>query len=179
MSTSDSNSDSKKEGLRLILRGGIRAFEDGTQKKQEAIIEFVCDKDKEGTEGEVKPSDEYDDTTNAAALLSRGSATDPLLFAADEGGDGNGDDKEPKPTGPVQLGPEDRALIFESYGALDSDKNIDVLRLTWKTKHACENAADNGDEMPSKSWGFFTWIVILYVPPFLHQLELVNFSFEK
>ncbi|KAK8077203.1 autophagy-related protein 27 [Apiospora saccharicola] len=164
LSTSDSNSDSKKEGLRLVLRGGIRSFEDGTQKKQQAIIEFVCDKDKEGTEGEIKPSDEYDDTTNAAALMRRGSPNDPLLFAADEGGDGKDGkdgDKEPRPTGPVQLGPEDRALIFESYGALESDKNIDVLRLTWKTKHACENAADNGDETPSKSWGFFTWIVIL------------------
>ncbi|KAK8025427.1 Autophagy-related protein 27 [Apiospora arundinis] len=162
LSTSDSNSDSKKEGVRLILRGGVRTDEhDGSRKKQQAIIEFVCDKDKEGTEGEIKPEDEYDDTTNAATVLSRGSPTDPLLYAADEGGDKD-KDKEPKPTGPVQLGPADRALIFESYGALDSDKDVDVLRLTWKTKHACENSAENGgDESPSKSWGFFTWIVIL------------------
>jgi autophagy-related protein 27 len=34
-----------------------------------------------------------------------------------------------------------------------------VLRLEWRTKYACEDAA--GSAAGSKSWGFFTWIILM------------------
>ena len=59
LKTSDSNTDSKKEGLRLIMNGGSRSDE-GNKRPQRAIIEFLCDPDREGTEGETQPGEEYD-----------------------------------------------------------------------------------------------------------------------
>lgn len=73
---------------------------------------------------------------------------------------------------------DDKLLTYESW-------DLNTLKLTWKTKHACENAAsepgkggdddnkggDNkdGDDKKNKdddsndsaSWGWFTWLFIL------------------
>jgi hypothetical protein len=157
LSTSDSNEDSKKQGVRLILKGGSHSEGNGIKRPQRAIIEFVCDPNVEGTEGEWKPEDQYDPEGEALRLRNAGN---PLMYAAEDEGDG---EKKPTPEESVQLGDAKNAsLIFNSYGPLDSDKDVDVLRLTWKTKWACENAADEGGEdKPSNHWGFFTWLVIL------------------
>ncbi|KAF3014400.1 hypothetical protein E8E14_004127 [Neopestalotiopsis sp. 37M] len=155
--TSDSNSDAEKDGVRLIVKGGWHEM-NGQKRQQRAIIEFICDADLEGTEGEWKPEDEYvpgEDDKEERSL------TDALLYeAAEDGGD--------KSEKPVQLGYNNgtQALIFNSYGPLDSDTNIDVLRLTWNTKYACQKRDGNGGDepagdQPSSHWGFFTWIVIL------------------
>ncbi|CAG8973326.1 hypothetical protein HYALB_00000089 [Hymenoscyphus albidus] len=53
------------------------------------------------------------------------------------------------------------SLIFESYAADKSDASIDVLRLTWKTKEACEDAKEQKDAENRSHWGFFTWFVLI------------------
>ncbi|KAI0124781.1 autophagy-related protein 27 [Xylariales sp. AK1849] len=154
LSTSESNEDAKKQGVRLIVKGGWHTV-NGQKRPQRAIIEFECDENREGTEGEWNPEDQYEPGDDPMRLRS---VPDPLLYASeDEGGDG-----DQKPDVPEQLGDKNASLIFNSYGPLDSDKDVDVLRLTWKTKYACENRADepSADE-PSKHWGFFTWLVII------------------
>ncbi|KAK9784093.1 putative Autophagy-related protein 27 [Seiridium cardinale] len=163
--TSDSNADAEKDGLRIIVKGGWHNMGNGQKRQQRAIIEFICDANLEGTEGEWKGEDEYvpgDDETS-----ERRSLTDPMLYNAAEDGDKKEGGGEDKPDKPVQLGDnEKQALLFNSYGPLDSDTNVDVLRLTWKTKYAClKSDGGKGDspseDSPSSHWGFFTWLVIL------------------
>ncbi|KAI1389204.1 autophagy-related protein 27 [Hypoxylon trugodes] len=167
------NSDTGKQGLLVVLKGGIDRTDSGHKRDQKAIIEFLCDKDRNGTEGEYDPTDDKYESSDDP-LMAR--ATNPLLFRADDdgdngddGGDGNdgndGDDGEtPKE---VQLGiKNDPSLIFRSYAPSEEDPEVDVLRLTWLSKYACEKRDDNGsddgpDEKPSPHWGFFTWLVIL------------------
>ncbi|KAI0885071.1 autophagy-related protein 27 [Annulohypoxylon maeteangense] len=162
LSTSDSNSDSKKEGLRLVMKGGFDKTDSGQKREQRAIIEFLCDSARNGTEGEYDPADDKYELGDDP-LMAR---TNPLLFRADGDkgdGDDNGGDKTPKE---VQLGIDgDPSLIFESYEPMAEDSNIDILRLTWKSKYACEKRSDDGPgdsgEKPDPHWGFFTWLVIL------------------
>ena len=62
LKTSDSSTDSEKEGLRLTINGGFRKdAESGKTKSQKANIEFLCDKDLEGDENLWNPEDQYDD----------------------------------------------------------------------------------------------------------------------
>lgn len=62
LKTSDSSTDSEKEGLRLTINGGFRKDADsGKTKSQKANIEFLCDKDLEGDENLWNPEDQYDD----------------------------------------------------------------------------------------------------------------------
>ncbi|KAI0008965.1 autophagy-related protein 27 [Xylariaceae sp. FL0662B] len=165
LSTSDSHSDSQKEGLRLVMKGGFDKTDSGKKRAQRVIIEFLCDPKRNGTEGEYDPEDQYE--RSDGPLDER--ATDPLLYRAEEDGDngegggdeGGDDDNVPKE---IQLGIEnDPSLVFNSYGPMDSDSNVDVLRLTWSSKYACENRSDDDEdgEKPSPHWGFFTWLVIL------------------
>ena len=72
-----------------------------------------------------------------------------INFRDDKGDGGNdGGDSKPKE---VQLGIEgDPSLIFESYAPMAEDSNIDVLRLTWKSKYACEKRSDGSDEPGEK-----------------------------
>lgn len=148
---SDSNSDSKKEGLRLLLKGGKHPLTGKERREQRAIVEFLCDPDKEGTEGEWEESeDKYS----------------KLRRREDKEGDGkkDGDGEKDGSFAEHQLKNDKAALIWESYGP---EKDADVLRLTWHTKHACEKRGGNGDDNKgdggnsSASWGFFTWLVIV------------------
>jgi hypothetical protein len=60
LSTSESNEDSKKEGLRLELFGGQKQTD--TQKRtQSAIIEFLCDKSRTGLEHLSEERDQYEE----------------------------------------------------------------------------------------------------------------------
>ncbi|KAK3092201.1 type II membrane protein, partial [Teratosphaeriaceae sp. CCFEE 6253] len=55
-----------------------------------------------------------------------------------------------------------KSLQFVSYKPEKDD--IGVLRLTWKTKYACENAEKAPAKDPAKKtpgWGFFTWFFIV------------------
>lgn len=61
---------------------------------------------------------------------------------------------------------DNRSLRFISYGP---DDDMDILRLDWYTKYACEDAPkgkdddDTDDEGKAKSagWGFFTWFIVM------------------
>lgn len=51
------------------------------------------------------------------------------------------------------------SLEFLQYKEEDG---VDVLRLKWRTSHACEDAKEGEDKKKSQSWGFFTWFIIMY-----------------
>jgi hypothetical protein len=131
---SASNSDGK-EGVVIELHGGkYPESKKGTMQK--AIIEFLCDRDVTGNEG----------FKGEAALL------DPLQYGAME----RRDDDEDTPDLPDP--DKGKSLKFLSY---KREGEIDVLRLRWKTKFACEGAADKAPGDGSGGWGFFTWFIII------------------
>ncbi|TQV91669.1 hypothetical protein V2A60_008608 [Cordyceps javanica] len=153
LKTSDSNADSKKEGLRLVLKGGRHE-----NREQKAVIEFLCDRNHTGLEGEWEAEDKYE----SSSKRRRDDKPDGDKKEGDDKGDGS-DDKSSEEV-EHQLKKDDASLIWESYGA---EKDADILRLTWHTKYACEKRDDDNDvqdpEAPSSSgsWGFFTWLIIV------------------
>jgi len=56
--------------------------------------------------------------------------------------------------------PPASSLSFVSYGQADGKAKVEVLRLNWKTKYACEDYADS-DEAKKAGWGFFTWFILI------------------
>ncbi|KAI0479482.1 autophagy-related protein 27 [Xylariaceae sp. FL0804] len=150
----DADADSDKTGLRLVMKGGFDRTDSGVKRKQQAVIDFICDESRNGTEGEYNPKDDkYEGSENM--LMAR---ADPLLFrAADEG-----DDDAPPPK-EVQLGIENEpSLIFNSYGPVEGDSGMDELHLTWSSQYVCGDRDDDGENgQRSSHWGFFTWLVIL------------------
>ncbi|OAA52851.1 Autophagy-related protein 27 [Cordyceps fumosorosea ARSEF 2679] len=157
LKTSDSNADSKKEGLRLVLKGGRHE-----KREQRAVIEFLCDRNRTGLEGEWEAEDKYESGSGAKRRRDDKEADD-----AKEGDDkkekGDNDDTSNEEV-EHQLKKEDASLLWESYGV---EKDADILRLTWHTKYACEKRDDDDvkdpEEPPSSSsnWGFFTWLIIV------------------
>jgi hypothetical protein len=143
--------DKKKEGVRIVMKGGV--YEG---REQKAVVEMVCDPERTGDEGEWDSEDKYD----REGSKERREETKPEDGKKEEEGDGGGLDE----VGWVekQLKKDNASLIWEGYTRTD---NVDTLQLTWYTKYACEQRApDEGDKPPvdeSKSWGFFTWLVIL------------------
>ena len=129
----------------MVLEGGKHPLDGSDRRKQRAVVEFLCDPDKEGTEGEWEAEDKYKDSA-----LSRRD-------------DSNDDDDSDNDHSAIehQLKTDDAALIWESYGP---EEDVDELHLTWYTKHACEKRDDSGDdtdEGTTTHWGFFTWFVIM------------------
>lgn len=62
---------------------------------------------------------------------------------------------------PEKKDEEVNSLRFKSYGPVD---DIDVLRLDWLTKKACEDEEDDDSDDEKKSdghWGFFTWFIVM------------------
>ncbi|KAM0249174.1 hypothetical protein ACHAQJ_009154 [Trichoderma viride] len=161
LKNSDSNSDSQKEGLRLVLKGGKHPLNGPVSERrdQKAVIEFLCDPDKTGTEGEWASEDEYE-----KAPATKRRAEDDKKEKDDKGGDeGDKDDDGKDSSVEHQLKNENAALVWEDYA---KEKDSDVLRLTWYTKYACEKRDggkddDNEPGNSSASWGFFTWFVII------------------
>ncbi|KAK2607380.1 hypothetical protein N8I77_006057 [Diaporthe amygdali] len=151
LKTSESGDDAKKEGVRIVLNGGKSSIS-GQDRTQQAIIEMVCDKDKTGKEGEWDPKDDkYEPGQEETEEGGSSSARERKRADGDEGQNEKSEHQLRKP---------DSALIFDSYGPRSEDAKVDVLRLTWHTKYACEGLP--ADEYPSNEhWGFFTWLVIL------------------
>lgn len=160
LKTSDSHSDSQKEGIRLVLKGGKDPLTGPVKERraQKAVIEFLCDPDKTGKEGEWGVDDEK---------RRRDDGDDKGDDEGDDEGDDKGDDDgegddEGESSMEHQLKKDDAALIWESFGP---EKDADVLRLTWYTKYACEKRDDSDDPDEdggaSAHWGFFTWFVIM------------------
>lgn len=130
--------DAETEGVDIELHGG--RF-DG--RKQKAVISFICDKDMSGNEG-----NESDDKKRRRR----------------DDDEDNGDDGDKKPDGDRYVQDPKSALQFVSYQFEEDGKNsMDVLRLNWKTKYACEEASDDDDNTGSKKagWGFFTWFILM------------------
>jgi hypothetical protein len=139
LKTAESSHDSQQEGVRLTMNGGFWT-EPSTKKKryQKAIIEFICDKDLEGDENLWSPEDQYE----------KREETD--------------DDKK---DGEVDTPSNLPSLRFVSYDK--TGNTADILRLEWRTKYACEGVKDEKDAESSSHWGFFTWFVLMYLPPLM------------
>ncbi|KAG9233814.1 autophagy-related protein 27 [Amylocarpus encephaloides] len=136
LSTLPSNDDSKKEGLVIDLHGGYK--EDGG-RKQNAIIEFQCDKTRSGLENLPREGEREE-----ATLLGREHVSEK----SEEPETPPADDKTP-------------SLTFDSYGPWPKSPEQDLLRLTWKTKWACEDAKKQHDAENASHWGFFTWFILI------------------
>lgn len=134
---SASNEDTEREGLRLELNGG-KYPETKEGKPHKAIVEFLCDAELTGNEG-------FED------------AKEKRFVSRAEGEEGDsGDDEVTFPD--LDKGKSIQFVSFKDEGE-DPTK---VLRLSWKTKYACEGA-EAAPQPPKKgnSWGFFTWFLIM------------------
>lgn len=169
---------SGKEGLRVVFKGGFGYMETQKRKKQ-TVIDFVCNKDLDGSEGEYEASSIGSHEPRAEDGKDGEEGEDGEDGEDDKDGDEgqDGDDDEDAPPKEVQLGIENNpSLVFDRYGPSDSDANVDVLHLTWSSKHVCQSKEGggkegddkdgNGDEdgdpkKPGSHWGAFTWIVLL------------------
>lgn len=139
------NDDAPKEGVRATLNGGRYPFDskkDGV--KQRAIIDFVCDRDREGDEGAEKDTNEKDEDKKEGEDSDK---KEEKKLGRREGGKGKCEES-------------DASLRFCGYEdeKTDKDDKVKTLRLEWRTKYACEDApAPDG----GKGWGFFTWFIIM------------------
>ncbi|KAL7267951.1 type II membrane protein [Rhizina undulata] len=130
LKTSNIASDAGREGLRVILHGG-----EYVKKRQEAVVEFLCDHERTGLEGS-EPEDEGGEDSESVVMRA----------AEEQAEEGGKDDKA--------------SLQFISYNKEDPEK--DVLHLQWRTKYACEDVSSGGGSGDSgSSWGFFTWFIII------------------
>lgn len=137
------------------MSGGRHPLEK-TGREQRAIVEMLCKKGVKGTEGEWDPSDKYEKVPFEAES-AEGEEEGKEGDGAGEGGEDGGDGKTEH-----QLMMANASLIFDSYGPMADNGNVDVLRLTWHTELACEDApTDGGSSSSSSHWGFFTWMIIL------------------
>ncbi|KAF2828206.1 hypothetical protein CC86DRAFT_465942 [Ophiobolus disseminans] len=147
---SKSNADGGREGVRATLNGGRFPFDD--QKKginQRAIIEFVCDKERDGLEGDEKEGGDLEDDKDSDKEKEKDGddKKEGKLRRREDGGKGKCEDN-------------DHSLRFCGYQREDEGKDHEVgtLRLEWRTKYACEDAppVDGGSH-----WGFFGWFFII------------------
>ncbi|EER26775.1 hypothetical protein CPC735_009510 [Coccidioides posadasii C735 delta SOWgp] len=105
------------------------------KRDQQAVIELICDKERSGLDDEDKQQ---------------------RRKLVDEKPDGTGQEvSEGDDKGNLE---KQKSLQFKSYGEVDK---IDVLRLNWRTKYACEGFPEGEDGEKSNHWGFFTWLIIL------------------
>lgn len=159
---SDSNADSEKEGLRLELKGGKYPINRKKGTKQKALIEFVCDRNRTGTEGTELDERDTEDEEKKEERRRRRLSRKLRVRDDDEEGDDEDDDSDDddddddddnnKPN-------NSSALQFVSY---KEEHDIDVLRLTWYTKFACDDGGNSGSGSgKSEHWGFFTWMIIM------------------
>ncbi|KAG0636004.1 autophagy-related protein 27 [Tuber brumale] len=139
LKTSESHADSGKEGLRVVLNGGLYG-----KKPQQAVVEFICDPEKTGLEGLKKEGEEGGGNEKGRR---------------EEEGKGDGD-KEPEKKDPKEgESAEEQSLKFINYDTTSAER--DVLRLEWRTKYACESLEKNPDADQGHHWGFFTWFIII------------------
>ncbi len=169
LTSEDLPGEDNRGGLRLVLNGGFDENPErgGGKRDQKAVITFLCDPDRDGTEGEYEPEDEYDDGNGPfgekVKEVSRRHGSSLLYREEGEEGDGGDDREVVEPSSEIQLGEgKNASLIFESWGAADESDNVDILHLTWRTKYVCARHAGSGNDDPTgERWGFFTWLVIM------------------
>lgn len=143
------STNSDQEGLTIELHGGQYPFESKNGRKQKAVIQMVCDLGRTGLEEAVQGFPEESNTDNNGQAPRNATVN----VQEDKPNDENKDKDAPKNVPSLQ---------FISYGPLD---DIDVLRLDWITKYACEDYKDEDKQKNEKSssWGFFTWLIIMSV----------------
>ena len=147
LKNSDSHADADKEGLRLELNGGRYPFEGKEKgKKQKAFVEFLCDEDRTGLEGD---EEDGKDTEKEEGGKGGDSSDQRRKPKRDEDDDDDGKKKDE----------DEKSLRFKSYKP-EGDKDVGVLRLEWRTKYACESSYGN-QPGSSSHWGFFTWFMIM------------------
>lgn len=148
---STSHEDSKRDGLSLEINGGFNKI-NGKVKAQKAIVEFVCDPKLEGLENLHKSEDEY--VTSAARKREEQKKDEDKK-------EGEGDKKDDDKKDEDKKDDEDKvsSLQFVRYDQTNPD--TDVLRLSWRTKYACEGAKDDQDKVSTAHWGFFTWFILM------------------
>ena len=152
LSKSPSHHDSEREGLRLEMGGGPKfAGPDGTNKKQKAIIEFLCDRNRTGLEGEMAQDGYYDKRAEKDDSDEKNDDEKDGEAEEDDGKSG----KDEKDTSGVEP-----SLKFLKYDT--SNEDYDILRLEWTTRYACEKYRDEkSNDEKKESWGFFTWFIIV------------------
>jgi hypothetical protein len=126
---SQSNSDLGREGIRAILHGGRFPFEDKKEgRNQRAIIEFVCDKEKTGLEGDEKDNGDMEDDKDDDKKEKDGDKKEEKLRRREESSEGKCEES-------------DSSLRFCGYRTEEDGKDkVQTLRLEWRTKYACEDA---------------------------------------
>ena len=138
LSTSSTQSDREKEGIRLKMGGGSNPYKNS--KPQKAVVEFLCDRKNETEEQRktlsMRDAEEGDDEGN-----DKGGKSDEEKRAEEKTDDGKGG-----------------TLKFQSYVEVGDEE---MLSLEWKTRYACEDAKDSGSKSSSGHWGFFTWFIIM------------------
>ncbi|CAK7206850.1 type II membrane protein [Sporothrix eucalyptigena] len=159
LKTADSHEDAQKEGVRLVLQGGRYPLDGPVKERQSqrVIVELLCDKSREGTEGEWLVG-EYEGSVGSGSTDTPPKSVNETLIVDGENTSNGFSTREDHP-GEKQLirEGEDPALVFGGYEIHDADGAFGTLRLTWYTKYACESMAESRRE----HWGFFTWFVIL------------------
>jgi autophagy-related protein 27 len=148
LKTSSSSEDSKKEGLRAILHGGKYPWEGKNSKKQEAIIEFICDRDRTGLEGLTEGCSGKGCSDESSKLRKRNPDDD------DDDDDDKDDDDVDSPKNVTA--PSLKILTYK-----EDDGGLGILRMEWKTKYACEDSKNDPDRVETQHWGFFTWLLMM------------------
>lgn len=145
---SKSNSDASREGLRAELHGGRHPFEEKKGVDQRAIIEFVCDAERTGLEGDEKDAGEHEEDPKDDDKKDDGKKEEKLRRRDEESG---------------KCEDSKSSLRFCGYAkeTLQKDTVVQTLRLEWRTKYACEDAKDLPSDDKSSHWGFFGWFFII------------------
>ena len=118
------------------------------KRSQKAIIEFICDENRTGLENLYEPEDKYDEDT-----VKR------------EESDAVEEDDSDSPS-------------LQFFGYDENNGDVDILRLTWRTKYACENSKDEQDAEKAQHWGFFTWFIIVYAPSIFALSNVSSYLFQ-
>lgn len=132
---SRSHTDSDKEGLILELSGGSYPLVK-SGKKQKAIIEFLCDRDTDGTDTDKDEESPEDDDKKTESLAKR-------------------DEEKKEKESPMKF------ISYKDEKVGKDDEDWGVLRISWSTKFACENTVNEPSPNKGSSWGFFTWFIIM------------------
>jgi hypothetical protein len=166
LSKSKSNADAGREGVRATLNGGRFPFDSKKEGvNQRAIIEFVCDKERTGLEGDEKDDSPHEDGDGNDKEKEGGDKKDGDDKKKDDDKKDGDDKKEGKlrrrdESSKGKCEDNDHSLRFCGYEieTEKKDEKVQTLRLEWRTKYACEDApaADGGSH-----WGFFGWFFIM------------------
>jgi len=163
LGNSKSNQDAGREGVRATLNGGRFPFDSKREGvNQRAIIEFVCDKERSGLEGDEKDDsphqDDGKDDEKDGDNKDDKKEGDDKKKEGDDKKDGKLRRREEKSKNKCE--DTDNSLRFCGYQMEneDKDKKVQTLRLEWRTKYACLDAPspDGGSH-----WGFFGWFFII------------------